>query len=103
MIVITGAAGFISSALVAKLNEERFFNLILVDDFSREDRTRNYADKQYTALVDREQFPQWLRENENQVEFIFHLGARTDTTEFDREIFDKLNVNYTKEIWNLCI
>lgn len=103
MIVITEAAGFISSALVAKLNEERFFNLILVDDFSREDRTRNYADKQYTALVDREQFPQWLRENENQVEFIFHLGARTDTTEFDREIFDKLNVNYTKEIWNLCI
>ena len=103
MIVISGAAGFISSALVAKLNEERFFNLILVDDFSREDRTRNYADKQYTALVDREQFPQWLRENENQVEFIFHLGARTDTTEFDREIFDKLNVNYTKEIWNICI
>ena len=53
--------------------------------------------------MDREQFPQWLCENENQVEFIFHPGARTDTTEFDREIFDKLNVNYTKEIWNLCI
>ena len=86
-----------------KLSILHFFNLILVDDFSREDRTRNYADKQFTALVDREEFPQWLRENENQVEFIFHLGARTDTTEFDREIFDKLNVNYTKEIWNLCI
>jgi ADP-L-glycero-D-manno-heptose 6-epimerase len=44
-----------------------------------------------------------LRENENQVQFIFHLGARTDTTEQDVELFDKLNLNYSKKIWNLCV
>ena len=103
MIVITGAAGFIASCLAAKLNEERFFDLVLVDDFSHEEKKRNYEDKRYTALVDRREFPQWLRENENQVQFVFHLGARTDTTEFSVELFNELNLNYSKEIWNICV
>ncbi|MDG1261502.1 MAG: ADP-glyceromanno-heptose 6-epimerase [Flavobacteriales bacterium] len=103
MIVVTGAAGFIASCLVAKLNEEGYNDLVLVDDFSREDRKVNYEGKKYTQLVDRENFITWLRANENQVQFIFHLGARTDTTEFDQAIFDKLNLNYTKDIWNACI
>jgi len=103
MIVITGAAGFISSVLVGKLNKERFFDLVLVDDFSRTERKVNYEGKTYRSLVDRKVFPQWLRDNENRVQFIFHLGARTDTTEFNRQIFDELNVEYSKEIWNLCV
>lgn len=103
MIVVTGAAGFIASCLVAKLNEEGYNDLVLVDDFSRENRKVNYESKKYTQLVDREEFIEWLRQNENQVQFIFHLGARTDTTEFDQAIFDKLNLNYTKDIWNACI
>lgn len=103
MIIITGAAGFISSALVSKLNQERFFDLVLVDDFSRKERTRNYENKRYRCLVDREEFPKWLEENENQVQFIFHLGARTDTAEFDVELLNKLNLDYTKTIWNLCV
>lgn len=103
MIVITGAAGFIASALAAKLNEERFFDLVLVDDFSRPDRERNYADKRYNQLVERKAFPEWLKQNQQQVEFIFHLGARTDTTEFDQSIFDELNLAYSKTIWHLCV
>jgi len=59
MIVITGAAGFISSCLVAKLNSEGFNDLILVDDFSRAEKENNYKDKKYTALVDRNQFFSW--------------------------------------------
>ena len=38
-----------------------------------------------------------------QIDFIFHLGARTDTTEFDYSILEKLNVEYSKKIWNLCV
>jgi ADP-L-glycero-D-manno-heptose 6-epimerase len=37
------------------------------------------------------------------VQFIFHIGARTDTTEFNKDIFDKLNLNYTKDLWNVCV
>lgn len=103
MIVVTGAAGFIASALVSKLNEEEFYDLVLVDDFSRANREQNYKDKRYSQLVDRSEFHQWLDENENQVQFIFHLGARTDTTEFDTEIFDKLNLHYSQEVWKRCV
>ncbi len=103
MIVITGAAGFISSVLAKKLNQERFFDLVLVDDFSKDERKKNYETKTYRCLVDREKFPAWLDENENQVQFIFHLGARTDTAEFDMELLNKLNVEYSKTIWNLCV
>jgi ADP-L-glycero-D-manno-heptose 6-epimerase len=102
MIVITGAAGFIASCLVSRLNEERFFDLILVDDFSRAERKKNYETKKYKALVDRKEFPQWLRANEDQVQFVFHLGARTDTTEFNTAIFDELNLHYSQEVWKIC-
>lgn len=103
MIVVTGAAGFISSCLVSKLNEDRFYDLVLVDDFSHPEKNKNFEGKKFIAKVDRMEFPQWLRENESQVQFVFHLGARTDTTEFDKEIFDRLNLNYSKEIWNICV
>lgn len=103
MIVITGAAGFIGSVLAAKLNKERFFDLVLVDDFSKQEKKANYESKTYSQLVDRSDFPNWLRDNQRLVQFVFHLGARTDTTEFDKSIFDELNLNYSKEVWNICV
>jgi ADP-L-glycero-D-manno-heptose 6-epimerase len=103
MIVVTGAAGFIPSCLVGKLNEENFNDIVLVDDFSSPEKNKNFEGKKFTQKVDRKDFFDWLRENEDLVQFIFHLGARTDTTEFDESIFDELNLNYSKEIWNLCV
>ncbi len=103
MIIITGAAGFIGSCLVQKLNEEGFYDLILVDDFSRSYNNKNLVGKKFSNQIDREEFTPWLRENQLHVQFIFHIGARTDTTEFDVEIFNRLNLNYTKEIWNICV
>ncbi|MBL7941403.1 MAG: ADP-glyceromanno-heptose 6-epimerase [Flavobacteriales bacterium] len=103
MIVITGAAGFIGSCLAGRLNEERFFDLVLVDDFSKSEKLANYTNKRYKALVDRSEFFDWLDKNEDQVQFIFHLGARTDTTEFDHRIFDELNVAYSQRMWQACV
>ena len=103
MIIITGAAGFIGSQLAERLNIEGFNDLVLVDDFSNESQTPNYSNLKYTKLVDRKAFPQWLRENENQVQFVFHLGARTDTAEMSVELFNELNLNYSKEVWDLCV
>ena len=103
MIIVTGAAGFIGSQLALKLNDEGYNDLVLVDDFSREEKRMNYENLNHTCMVDRAIFPQWLRENENQVQFVFHLGARTDTSEQSREIFEELNLGYTKELWNLCV
>ncbi len=102
MIVVTGAAGFIASCLITRLNEDKFYDLVLVDDFSNEEKNKNFAGKKFIEKVDRKEFAQWLRKNEDQVQFVFHIGARTDTTEFNKAIFDELNLNYTKELWNIC-
>lgn len=103
MIIITGAAGFIGSCLVRKLNEERFFDLIVVDDFSDEVKNKNLENKRFTAKIDRSEFHQWLTENQHLVQFVFHLGARTDTAESDKAVFDALNLNYSKKVWQVCV
>lgn len=102
MIIITGAAGFIGSCLVQKLNDEGFYDLVLADDFSNETKNKNFEGKRYSKQVDRGVFPEWLRENHLHVQFVFHIGARTDTTEMDVNLFNQLNLDYTKSIWNIC-
>ncbi|MBW6496920.1 MAG: ADP-glyceromanno-heptose 6-epimerase [Bacteroidales bacterium] len=102
MIVVTGAAGFIGSCLVNKLNNKGFTDILLVDDFSNPEKNKNLVNKIYRQRIDREVFLEWLHDNHRQVNFIFHLGARTDTTEFRKAIFDKFNLNYSKHLWTAC-
>lgn len=103
MIVVTGAAGFIASCVVAELNNQNFVDLVLVDDFSHPSKEANYKGKKYSLLVDRKAFADWLDENHTLVQFVIHLGARTDTTEFDTSIFEELNIGYSKMVWNKCV
>ena len=102
MIVVTGAAGFIGSVVAAELNQKGYNDLILVDDFSKKEKERNYIDLKYKSLVDRNTFFDWFKENHEEVDFVVHLGARTDTTEFDWNIFQKFNVDYTETMFALC-
>ena len=102
MVVVTGAAGFIGSVVAGELNKKGYNDLILVDDFSKKEKERNYIDLKYKALVDRNVFFDWFKENYEDVDFIVHLGARTDTTEFDWNVFQKLNVDYTQTMFALC-
>jgi len=103
MIVITGAAGFIASNLISRLNDDNFKDIILVDDFSNIEKNKNFKDKIYKEKVEREDFISWIDSNHKYIQFIFHLGARTDTAEFDKKIFDKLNLNYSKDVWRACV
>jgi len=102
MIVITGAAGFIGSCLISKLNQEGHTNLILVDDFSNEKKKPNYITKQYAKLIERKEFLTWFQQHAKEVTFIFHIGAKTDTAEFNVDLLNELNLNYTKTIWQIC-
>ncbi|MEP6512691.1 MAG: NAD-dependent epimerase/dehydratase family protein [Parafilimonas sp.] len=101
-IVITGAAGFIASCMVQYLNEHGFKNLILADKFIHDEKEKNWKKKNYQYLVDREMLFEWLNENKTKLDFVIHLGARTDTTEFDTTILKALNVEYSQDVWNYC-
>ncbi len=103
MIIVTGAAGFIGSALVSKLNNQGLKNIVIVDDFSHPEKKKNTDHKSFTDKIDREVLFDWLEGHHMDVDFIFHIGARTDTTEFDISVFDRLNLNYSKSMWNMCV
>ncbi|SDL05062.1 ADP-L-glycero-D-manno-heptose 6-epimerase [Catalinimonas alkaloidigena] len=102
MIVVTGAAGFIGSCLISRLNAANFRDIVAVDDFSHPDKAPNLEGKAIKERVHRDAFHEWLAKHHEATEFIFHIGARTDTTEFDRAIFDRLNVAYSQELWQAC-
>lgn len=101
-IIVTGAAGFIGSCMVSYLNQQGFENLILVDEFDREDKELNLLHKKYIVRVEREDFFNWVQKEKTTIDFVFHLGARTDTAEFDYAVHQRLNVEYSQKIWNYC-
>ena len=103
MIIVTGAAGFIGSFLISKLNSENFNAIIAVDNFENPIKNRNLKNCKIQERVDRAVFMEWLDANNEEVEFIFHIGAKTDTAEFDVELLDRMNTQYTKDIWSRCI
>ena len=102
MIIVTGAAGFIGSCLVRHLNQSGSTDLILVDDFSFPEKNKNLIEKQFFIKIERIQLFDWLADNNPEIDFVYHIGARTDTTEFNKEIFDELNELYSQKIWNYC-
>ena len=103
MIVVTGAAGFIGSSLVSKLNSEGFKDIILVDDFSNIQKNKNFKNKIFSEKVNRELLLPWIDSNHKFIQFIFHMGARSATTGFTKEVYDHLNLDYTKGVWNKCV
>src|SRR5690242_4150965 len=102
-IIVTGAAGFIGSCMVGYLNENGYENLILVDKFTQPEKEKNWKHKKYKYLVDREMLLEWLDESKKiKIDYVIHLGARTDTTEFDYKIHRELNFEYSQDVWNYC-
>src|SRR5271165_3369447 len=102
VIVVTGAAGFIGSYLTGYLNHLGFDRLILVDDFSVAGKNGNLDNKKFLHKIDRERFFDWANDNPGIINYVFHLGARTDTTEMDYAVHKKWNLDYSKSIWELC-
>ena len=102
MIVVTGAAGFIGSCLISGLNQQGLEDIVAVDLFGQESKKENYQHKKIKFFVDRTEFESWFEEHTSEISFVYHIGARTDTTEQDVALFDALNLNYTKFIWRIC-
>lgn len=103
MIVVTGAAGFIGSCLIRKLNQENFNAIVAVDSFGDAVRNKNLEGLKIKEKVAIENLMPWLDIHQELVEFIFHIGAITDTSEFDVAKLNQFNTRYTKDIWSRCI
>ena len=101
IILISGAAGFIPSCLAHRLFKEGH-DLVLVDNFHFPEKNKNLEGLSSCKRIERDDLFTWIEENEPVIDFVFHLGARTDTTETKKHIFDKLNVEYSQDIWRYC-
>ena len=102
ILVITGAAGFIGSCLLAQYARKNTHHIIAVDDFTVEKKQANFIHTTDTEFIDREVFLEWFSGHASQVDAVLHIGARTNTTEQDLEILDHLNLHYSMRIWDLC-
>lgn len=102
MIIVTGALGFIGSALIGELLRNGYGQIVAVDDFSRTEKLPNLQDKNILHRISRTDFLNWVPSHARDIQFIFHIGARTKTNEFDLQVLQDLNVNYTKELWRMC-
>lgn len=103
-IIVTGAAGFIGSCMVEKLNEMgHIYDIIVVDDFYKQYKDNNLRKKFIRDWIHRDIFLGLSENLAGIVDCVIHLGARTDTTEQNVEIFNKLNVEYSKALWKFCV
>lgn len=103
MIILTGVSGFIGSCFLSKLNESGFKrDVVVVDDFYKLYKDKNTDGKSVREWMHRDIFLEWFEKSSQKVDFVIHLGARTDTTLLDNKIFDHLNLNYSKRIWKIC-
>jgi len=76
--------------------------LILVDDFFKHEKDINLKGKTFSKKIEREEFFDWLEKEDPEIHFFYHIGARTDTTEFNYSIHEHLNVEYSKKVWHYC-
>ena len=102
MIIVTGAAGFIGSCWIRRLNDAGYTDVVAVDDFNRADKERNLTGKRIRQRIHREAFLSWLDAHRREVDAVFHLGARTDTAEKDPTVFEALNLHYSRQLWQRC-
>lgn len=107
MIAVTGACGFIGSVLVKTLNDNGIDDLLLVDDFEIDERVGYSYNPNYRYLQSKK-FKKICNINfetdnifkDNKIDFIFHLGAISDTTEHDYVKINRYNTEYTRLISN---
>jgi len=101
MILLTGAGGFIGSNLLSYLNEQGSKDIVIVDDLTQS-KLKNIINKKYKKIVHRDHLFDWLTIYGKNITVVYHLGARTDTTEQNQQIFHYLNLSYSKRIWQFC-
>ena len=104
MIVVTGTEGFIASVLVEKLILRGYKDIVCVDLKNNLNETYiNRFDYPYIRFKAHSELPEFIQKNHKFIQFIVHLGACSNTTLKDKKVFDELNVEYSKNLWNRSV
>src|SRR5438128_84021 len=99
VIVVTGAAGFIGSAVAWRLNSMGRRQLLLVDELARGDKWKNIAPLAYRDYVEKDDFLRRVGEGDYDdldIEAVIHMGACSSTTEMDVSFLARNNFEYSK-------
>lgn len=102
MIIITGASGFIGSALLWELNQRGVDNVVISDHYSPEERPGLLDQRQYEKFVPAKDLKTFLQHLSQPPSYIFHLGACSSTTEKNTLYLRQNNTDYTAQLFNYC-
>ena len=97
MIIITGGAGFIGSAILWKLNLLGLENIIVVDKLGKDEKWKNLRPLKFYDFIDKNEFLN-IKDKIKNIKVIFHMGACTDTKEKDADFLIKNNFEYSKNL-----
>lgn len=105
MIVVTGGAGFIGSAIVWKLNSSGNDNIVIVDELGTTDKWKNLVGLKFQVFIHKDDFISAVVDDsiDFPIEAIIHMGANSSTTERDADHLFSNNFLYTRELANYCL
>ena len=100
MIVVTGAAGFIGSAIVWRLNQVGRNDIIIVDELGKDEKWKNLVALDYSDFYNKHVFLEKIETDSLsfKIDAIIHMGANSATTEKDADHLMTNNYEYTKKL-----
>lgn len=102
MIVVTGAAGFIGSNLLAGLEERGIYDVVVCDVLGSNDKWRNISKREIRDFIKPENLIEYLEMHKEEVEVVFHMGAISSTTEKDADLIVEMNFVLSRALFKWC-